>query len=101
MWDGKGKDAVRESLEFLGDYTVRHFKDEELLMIQHDYPHYRTHKSIHDGFVQEVKEFMAKCASADQDTGVVAGVALKLGEWVKDHIKRMDVQFGEFLRSRM
>lgn len=100
MWDGKGKEAVRESLQFLGDYTVSHFEHEELLMSQHDYPHYRTHKSIHDGFVEEVKEFMARCGSLDLDTDVVAGVALKMGDWVKDHVKRVDVQFGELLRSR-
>jgi hemerythrin len=101
MWNGKGKEAVTDSLLFLGEYTVSHFKGEELLMMQYDYPHYRTHKGIHDGFVQEVKEFTAECANQDLETGVVVGVAVKLGDWLQDHIKRMDVQLGAFLKSRL
>ncbi|MCA1959428.1 MAG: bacteriohemerythrin [Desulfomonile sp.] len=101
MWDGKGKEAVGSSLQFLADYTIYHFGAEKHLMIQHDYPNYGTHKSIHDGFVKEVREFLAKCATEDVGTGVVVGVAIKLGDWVRDHIRRMDVQFGEFLKSRL
>jgi len=101
MWDGKGKEAVADSLQFLADYTVHHFKAEEDVMMQYDFPHYATHKSLHDGFVQEVNEFLTECATQDVGTGVVVGVAIKLGDWVKDHIKRMDVQLGGFLKSRL
>jgi hemerythrin len=101
MWDEKGKEVVTGSLQFLSNYTIFHFGAEEFLMVQHGYPDYQIHKSLHDGFVREVKEFVAKCASQDVGTEVVVGVASSLGEWVKDHVKRMDVQLGAFLKSRL
>jgi len=101
MWDEKGKEAVRDSLQFLSNYTIYHFRAEESLMVQCGYPDYQTHRRLHDGFVREVKEFVEKCASQDVGTEVVVGVAASLGEWVKDHVKRMDVQLGAFLASRL
>jgi hemerythrin len=32
-WDGHGKQAVADSLQFLGNYTVYHFRAEESLMV--------------------------------------------------------------------
>jgi hemerythrin-like metal-binding protein len=100
MWDGKGKEVLDKNLLFLADYTIEHFGTEETLMKQHNYPHYMAHKKLHDDFVQEVKEFIAKFESEDLGTDLVVAVGTKLGDWVREHVKRTDVQFGKFLASK-
>jgi len=101
MWDGKGKDVLGENLMFLANYTVEHFGTEESFMRQFGYPEYQAHKQLHDSLVQEVNEFITRFRNENLDSNTVVNVANKLGDWVTNHIKGVDVRLGEFLSSRL
>ena len=44
MSKGKGRDEIGKVVVFLADYVVKHFKEEESLMLKHDYNGYAKQK---------------------------------------------------------
>jgi hemerythrin len=99
VWDGKGKDAVGSLLSFLAEYTVKHFRDEETLMVTHRYPSYTTHKKAHDNFVTEVDTFINSYQAQEYSSALVVSVLNKLGDWTRDHIRRMDRDMGAYVKK--
>jgi hemerythrin-like metal-binding protein len=50
LMDVKNTDRIKETLNFLSDYIVMHFKDEEKLQADSKYPK-RTNKGYQDNYV--------------------------------------------------
>jgi len=101
VWDGKGKQAIGDTLRFLADYTVEHFRDEEALMLAYGYPDYAGHKKIHEDFVGEVKAFIKEFENKDVQSAMVVSIVGKLGDWTRNHIRVMDKEVGAFIRAKM
>jgi hemerythrin len=99
-WDGKGKDYIQEALTFLATYTVDHFGTEETYMRNLSYPRYIEHKQAHDELTAQVKDFVKTCTEHGVSTETLVGVVLGLGNWIKDHIRGMDQELGEFIISK-
>ena len=57
---GKGRNQIQETVTFLSDYVVKHFKDEERLQTQSNYPGYTGHKQFHDGYRRQLSETAAE-----------------------------------------
>jgi len=47
---GYDTEKLHETLNFLVNYTVQHFTDEEALQIEFKYPEYDKHKKLHEDF---------------------------------------------------
>ena len=47
---GKGRDQIASTVQYLNDYVSKHFSDEEQLQIKSKYPGYPGHKQFHDGY---------------------------------------------------
>lgn len=47
---GKGREQIQATVSFLNDYVTKHFRDEERLQMQTDYPGYVDHKKFHEGY---------------------------------------------------
>lgn len=94
----KGKEKIMETLAFLRDYTVEHFRTEEAIMLKHNYPEYVEHKKDHDDFVASVLELEASI----QNQGATVVTTLKLNrtltDWLLSHISKSDMKIGQFLR---
>lgn len=94
----KGKDKIMETLAFLRDYTVEHFRSEEEIMLKYNYPEYAEHKKDHDDFVASVLELEASI----QNQGATVVTTLKLNrtltDWLLSHISKSDMKIGQFLR---
>ncbi|MDI3280784.1 MAG: bacteriohemerythrin, partial [Bacillota bacterium] len=58
--EGRGKEEVGRTLNFLSDYIVFHFGTEEKYMTQYDYPGYNSHKAQHTGFIKEFTDLKGK-----------------------------------------
>lgn len=101
MMDGSGRDQISGFLEFLADYTVNHFKDEEELMRQHNYPALREHKMLHDDFVKDFKKLQDLLAKGEVTSTVTVEVANKTGDWLRNHIRNRDKAVGQFLKKAM
>lgn len=94
----QGKEKIMETLAFLRDYTVEHFKTEEDIMLKHDYPDYPEHKKDHDDFVASVLEL----EESIRNQGATIVTTLKLNrtltDWLLTHISKNDMKIGQFLR---
>ena len=79
-------------------YVAEHFRDEEALMVAHEYPDYPAHKKMHDKFVEE----MARIQSQINNRNVKFKGKLKtlLWSWLYGHINEVDFKYREFFLSK-
>jgi len=98
MIQNKGKSVIEEILQGLSDYTVSHFKAEEMQFDQHAYPEKEQHKNEHANFVKEVTEFKTKHEKGSSMLSIEILNFLK--DWLVNHINGSDKSYGPFLNSR-
>jgi hemerythrin len=97
---GRGRELLNETLDFLTDYTAKHFSAEEKLQMQHKYPQYESHKKLHDGFKQVVAELAGKLKAKGPDGVLVIQVNSNIGGWLLNHIKKEDMKVAAHIRGR-
>ena len=95
----QGPQRVAEALGFLTAYTKFHFDAEERFMAQYDYPEAASHKAKHE----ELKKTLATLEEEYLEDGATHILADSInqfvGNWLLNHIKEVDVQFGAFLNK--
>ncbi|MDR3000138.1 MAG: bacteriohemerythrin [Fibromonadaceae bacterium] len=99
----KSNKAIHEletSLNFLVDYTAKHFTAEEAIQLKHAYPGRVEHKKIHEGFKTKVKEIVDKFKKEGPTSAMVSTFNFEVGNWVMDHIAKEDKKVGDFFRSQ-
>jgi hemerythrin len=101
VWDGKGKEAIKEALQFTANYAVTHFTTEEGYMQKYAYPAYLAHKKLHDDFTADVIKFVRQYEKEGAATEIVVAAVSNLGNWTRDHIRATDQELGKFLTSAM
>ena len=95
------KEETKKTIDFLGQYVINHFRDEELLQVKSNYPKYPMHKELHQKFIQDFTKF-----SSDFDvTGPSPQFTLELNKviitWIVRHIKNVDIEFGKYYNATM
>ena len=55
---------IQQTVQFLSDYVVKHFGDEERLQVQSSYPGYSAHKQFHDGYRRQLADVMQELVQA-------------------------------------
>ncbi|MDR2702553.1 MAG: bacteriohemerythrin [Spirochaetaceae bacterium] len=91
---------TRKTIDYLGEYVVKHFGDEEELQIISKYPKYAEHKEKHAIFINDFSkmksEFMGKSDSFE--------FSMKLNNslisWIEKHIKGDDAEFGKYYKAQ-
>lgn len=53
---GKGREQLMDTVDFLNRYVDRHFGDEEKLQVNSKYPEYTTHKTFHEGYKRQMRQ---------------------------------------------
>jgi hemerythrin len=94
---GKDKEEVVRTLNFLRDYTVTHFSAEEALMLKHGYPKASMHLAAHSDLLMQVSDFIANYRA-----GTIVSIPEMLTfleAWLIEHIQVKDKELGGFLRS--
>ncbi len=97
MQEKRSKEAVGRILDGLADYTVNHFADEERSFRQTRYPDEAQHKLLHKKLVDQVVELQGRFRSGA--TILTHDVITFLQEWLVNHIKGTDKQYGPHLSS--
>ncbi|MDR2898623.1 MAG: bacteriohemerythrin [Spirochaetaceae bacterium] len=94
------KEQTEKTLDFLGDYIVKHFGDEEVLQKKSGYPQYEWHKEQHQIYIDNFKklkaEFMANGASIKYTMDLNNSII----DWIVKHIKNVDTKLGLFLQEK-
>lgn len=98
MLEGHGHDVISETLDEMAHYTITHFRDEETLMLEYDYPNYPPHKLKHDTLIKEVKALQIEFKKPAHQ-GLTIKVSRFLTNWLIHHIKGEDQKFMAFLKD--
>lgn len=82
----------------LRDFIQTHFRDEEELMLRHNYPGYAEQKREHDAFVDMVCEHQREYLK-NRPT-VTINLFNSLWDWFAHHIVAMDKKYVPYLHDR-
>ena len=95
MADGEGKKVLAKIIQELVYYTKVHFQTEERILQLIDYHKLKEHKRQHREFVDKVTEFQTNFDRGQ--LGLTVEVMNYLCEWVRNHIKKSDKQYAQFI----
>ncbi|GHT20910.1 hemerythrin [Planctomycetales bacterium] len=96
---GKAKETLHPTLDFLLSYTKRHFGDEENLQQKSGYPDYPNHKQMHAGFVKFVDGLVQEVKAEGITATTVSKITSGVGDWLVNHIKKEDTKVAAHLRK--
>ena len=96
--DGSNIEKQREALDFLVNYTVQHFYDEESLQVRTNYPDYKRHKQLHEDFKVTVGEIVEKFEKEGSSEELSKDLNKIVARWLVSHITREDLKIGKHLK---
>lgn len=99
MRSGKGKEEVLGTLNFLQNYVKIHFKHEEALQVEYDYPFIAGHKMMHEEFVNQVSN-LSDLIEKNTSTTNAMKVTYFCMEWLKEHIGVEDRKLAEHILNK-
>lgn len=99
------KYKISDVIQFLEEYIVFHFGEEEKYMRENGYPGYPRHREHHKTFMenfQELKRELRKLEGGKRRGSYELSVMTNqvVVDWILDHIAEVDRKFGEFLKER-
>ena len=97
--DGCNVEKLRETLDFLSDYTVQHFYDEESLQIQYNFPGYTRHKQLHEDFKKVVGDLVQRFAESGSSKELSDDVNKIVVRWLISHIQQEDKKIGKHIQQ--
>ena len=95
---GKGRQEVERTMEFLMEYTSKHFADEEKLQEKYDYPDYPIHKRIHNEFKKVALELASELTHTDE---FISHVYVTVSEWLVHHIRGDDFKMAAYIQNKI
>jgi hemerythrin len=99
----EGENPEKEILFVITDlknYAHIHFKDEEELLKEHGYELLVGQVKSHEYFNKKVEELFQKAREGEADKNFIAETAKFIGDWLLNHILKMDKEYGKFLNEK-
>ena len=99
---GKNKQAkeyIGELLDFLQDYTKKHFADEEKYMLSIKYPQYEDQKKAHTAFIAQLDKLRSDYSTSGGNILVILNANQLVLGWLTQHISVMDKKIGQFVKT--
>ncbi|MEI8216009.1 MAG: bacteriohemerythrin [Eubacteriales bacterium] len=96
---GKAKDFISPLLDFLEDYTKKHFKDEEKYMQSIRYPEYENQKKLHTDFITELLKLKKDYEESGGNIVLIINANQMVLQWLLKHISNEDKKIGAYARS--
>ncbi|MCL1889072.1 MAG: hemerythrin family protein [Desulfovibrionaceae bacterium] len=94
------KEEMQKTIDFLDEYIVEHFKDEEELQIQCNYNKYGSHKEKHQSFISYFQKMKGEFSANGPSAVFTADLNNYVINWIVSHIKNTDVEFGRFYNKK-
>ena len=88
----------KQTLDEVIDYTQYHFKREEDLMENNDYPDFVPHKEAHTRMIDQVNAYVEAYENGDENA--IESLLNYLKQWLIKHINGTDQEYSEFLISK-
>lgn len=97
--NGKSKDFIGQMLDFLGDYTTQHFRDEEAYMTSIHYPEIAAQKTAHKNFIAEITKLKQDFKTSGGNIVLIINANTMVVEWLNKHISGMDKKIGAYAKT--
>lgn len=97
MRDGRGRRVIGDLVNFLADYTARHFAEEEEVMRRAAYPQLASHQELHRTLLSQVADLQRRFAAGEQLKTM--DVSEFLANWLSKHILQVDHAYVEHLKA--
>lgn len=94
---GKGREKIEETINFLSSYVGKHFKDEESLQTQTGYPGYAAHRQFHENYKRELNQ-AARALIADQGIAALGRLNQSIAVLV-NHIRVEDKKVAQHVKQ--
>jgi len=100
--EGGGKVEAIKMLDYMADYTDFHFKAEEKLQEEVEYPSLDEHKKKHDEFRKAVGELYEMLQEEEGPSeAFVEAVRKNVVQWLIGHIKSFDVSVASYINMKL
>lgn len=96
---GQAKEFVGQMLDFLDDYTKKHFSDEEKYMLSINYPEYDRQKTLHTAFIGELAKLKKEFNESGGNILVVLNANQMVVDWLVKHISNEDKKIGAYVKT--
>lgn len=98
-WEEK-LDRVKETMEFMQEYVVTHFADEEEYQEKINYPDIEKHKEAHAKFKAGINDYVKIFEEGGFTEEKIQEFSGKLMAWLIMHVGHMDQKIGEYVKSK-
>jgi hemerythrin len=98
-WEQK-MPKVNETLAFMKDYVVEHFRDEEAYQQEIGYPGFEAHRKIHDDMVNYVVTVAEQFEAEGHKQELMQQFAGKLLAWLINHVAADDQKIAVYAKER-
>ena len=95
MLKGKGTEEVRKIINFLQDYTIKHFSDEEGIMERVGCSACDANKIAHKKFIDTFLGLKKQFEDNGPSSALAIKIQYELGMWLVKHIGKCDKKLGE------
>lgn len=95
---GKGRDQIQDTVDFLTNYVMKHFGDEERLQTGSNYPEYASHKQFHDGYRRQLAQ-TTQLLLQEGPTVKALGELNRIVAVLVTHIRTMDKKMARFVQE--
>jgi hemerythrin len=93
-------EQVKETMDFMKDYVITHFNDEEEYQEEINYPDIEIHKQAHAKFREGINQYVELFEKEGLTEEKIQEFGGKLMTWLIVHVGKMDQLIGEFVRSQ-
>lgn len=95
----KDQNEVEKVISFLNEYVINHFRDEEEIMQEHNYPFLSFQKEQHENFIKYFKGVENELKEMTESrTYLMFRIQLLIVDWLVTHTYKEDRHFGRFIR---
>lgn len=97
--EGRAKEYINTMIDFLDEYSKKHFKDEEAYMEKIGYPGLDAQKKAHASFVNNLAKLKSDFNESGGNITVIINANKMVLDWLINHIKSMDKKIGEYVKT--
>ena len=95
--EGNEANKVKEALDFLVNYTVKHFGDEERLQEECEFPDRERHRQLHETFKGAVGDLVKRYEESGSSAELAKDMNRIVVIWLLNHIQVEDKKIGKFI----
>jgi len=95
----QASEYIGQLLNFLDDYTKKHFHDEEQYMLKIQYPEFDAQKKAHTAFIEQLQKLKREYSESGGNILVIINANQLVLGWLTSHITNMDKKIGLYAKT--